>query len=275
MAWGRLNKKRGKAPRKAWWLLALALLPLLIAVDWSAQHRDIGEWWRGETAKQSDTVAPPTEQDVAAAEHTVVYPALTAGGVADAEHFMQLGPHGLPPSAHPGMAGHGSSPQAQPEHASDSSSPYRGDGHGNGPGAAGVPTPGIAFLPPGGGRANQSTPSHPAPSSTPGSSTAPGLGNGPGSDTTPGGSGAPGSSTGTPDNPGIPGSSAGTPDHSGPPSTDTLLPVVDGTHPQNPPANADDPANTVPEPGTLWLLVLAVALLGMRRGFARVARARP
>ena len=264
MARGRWKKRRSTAPRKAWWLLALALLPLLIAVDWSAQHRDIGEWWRGETAKQSDAAAPSAAQDDAAG-HAVIYPNLTAGSVADAESFMQLGPRGLPSASHSAGSGNGEASSSQPGQPGDSNSRYRGsrhgDGHGNGSSSAGLPPPGIAFLPPAGRGANPAPPS----ASTPDSSKPPGSVNEPGSGNTPGDSGTPGT-------PGAPGS---TPGDSSPPATPTpLLPIVDATQPQNPPAQAGDPANTVPEPGTLWLLLAAAALLSMRKGFVRIARIR-
>jgi hypothetical protein len=265
MARGRRKKGRSTAPRKAWWLLALALLPLLLAVDWSAQHRDIGEWWRAETAKQSDTAAPAVAQDVAVAQHAVVYPQLTAGGVTDTESFMQLGPHGLPADSSPAASGTGTPSQAQSDHASDAGSYHGGDdrhrdGHGDGRSSAGLPAPGIAFLPSAGGGSNQSSPSHPAQSSTPDSTTPPGTGAAPGSGAAPGDSGAPGSSTG--------------PGDSVPPSGDGSVLPVNGTQPITPPTKVNDPVNTVPEPGTLWLLVLAAALLSVRKGFFGVARMR-
>jgi hypothetical protein len=195
----------------------------------------------------------------------VVYPDLTAGSVADAESFMQLGPRGLPPASHSAGSGNGDSSSSQPGQPGDSNSRYRGSRHGDGhddvPSSAGLPAPGIAFLPPAGRGANPASSSAPAPGSTPdSSSTPPGSTNEPGSGTTPGDSGTPGSTPG---------------DSGAPPATTTpLLPIVDATHPQNPPAQVSDPANTVPEPGTLWLLLLAAVLLSMRKGFVRIARIR-
>jgi hypothetical protein len=233
------------------------LLPLLIAVDWSGSHRRLGEWWMGEKGEPSKIVDVAAQTDQSAATQTPVYPSLTASNVADGDSFMLLGPHGLPPSDTHGAAGNGSSPQSSstPSNGGSSSSPN--NTHGNVPGTVSGPATGTAFFSPGkkGGKTPGAT--TPTSSSTPG--TTPG---GPGSQPGSGCTSNCGGGNGTP------GSDGGPKDTDTPPTDNPFQPVGD-TNPPGTGTGAEAPSNSVPEPGTLWLIALLTMLLAARKGFVR------